>query len=101
MDDKDAVEAQMKHFSRKLRDNMQEEPPEIRRKVEENIWDLFHDEGGEPDPKLSITVELDEDGDWMAYDHYHAASAFADTPADALRELATVIELYEQEESGE
>lgn len=28
-------------FRRKVRDNTTEEPPEIRRRVNEQIWDLF------------------------------------------------------------
>jgi len=85
-------------FERKLRNQMQQEPPEVRRAVEENIWDLFHDSKDLKDPvRLSVTVKWsDQDDCFMALEHNRDASAFADSPADALRELATAIELYEE-----
>ena len=90
-------------FERKLRDQMQQEPPEVRRAVEENIWDLFHDSEDLKDPvRLSVTVKWsDQDDCFMALEHNRDASAFADSPADALRELATAIELYEEARSDD
>ena len=84
----------LRDFKQELLGEMREEPPEVRRKVEENIWDLFADEEDD-ELKLSVTVELDDEGDWMARESYYTASAFGDSPADALREMATVIELYQ------
>lgn len=87
-------------FERKILDGMSEEPPEVRRKVNDHIWDLFHDseEVFEDPPQLSITVEWsDEDEAFMALEHNRDASAFAQTPAQALREMATVIELLQDD----
>lgn len=79
-------------------DQMQEEPPEIRRKVEENIWDLFGDEEVfEDPPQFSVTIKWsDADDCYMAFEHNRDVSAFADNPADAMRELATAIELHQE-----
>lgn len=74
-------------FERKLRDNT----------IDEHIWDLFgDDEVFEDPPQLSVTVEWsEEDEAFVALEHNRDASTFAQTPAQALREMATVIELYE------
>jgi len=89
-------------FERKIRENTVDEPPELQRKINDHIWDLFGgNEVFDDPPELSVTVEWSEaDEDFMALEHNRDASAFADTPAQALRELATVIELYNEVEDG-
>ena len=88
-------------FQRKLMEEMQEEPPEITRRVNENIWNLF-DNNYEDPIEATITVKWsDQDDCFMALEHNRDASAFADSPADALRELATAIELYEEAQSDD
>lgn len=90
-------------FERNLMDEMREEPPEVRRAVDENIWSLFHDpEEFEDLVELSITVKWsEEDESFMALEHNRDASAFAQTPENALRELATVIELYQDSNASD
>lgn len=85
-------------FKRKIQENTAEEPPEVRRKIDEHIWDLFGDEEVfEDPPKLSVTIEWsDADDCYMAVEHNRDISAFADNPADAMRELATAIELHQE-----
>lgn len=85
-------------FKRKIQENTVEEPPEVRRKIDEHIWDLFGDkEVFEDPPKLSVTIEWsDADDCYMAFEHNRDISAFADNPADAMRELATAIELQRE-----
>jgi predicted RNase H-like HicB family nuclease len=85
-------------FKRKIQENTAEEPPEVRRKIDEHIWDLFGDEEVfEDPPKLSVTIEWsDIDDCYMAVEHNRDISAFADSPADAMRELATAIELRQE-----
>lgn len=93
----------IREFERELRDQMQQEPPEVTKAINENFWDLF----GDPEDvgnsvRLSVTVKWsDEDDCFVALEHNRNASAFADTPADAMRELATVIELYEEAQSDD
>jgi hypothetical protein len=85
-------------FRRKIRESTLEEPPEIQRKIDEHIWDLFGDEEVFKDPpEFSATVKWsDEENCYMAIEHNRDISAFADTPANAMRELATAIELRQQ-----
>lgn len=88
------IKARLRDFERRLMDEMSQEPPEISRRVNENIWDLFHDSD---EAELSVTVEWsEEDEAWMALEHNRDASAFANSPSNALRELATAIELYDE-----
>lgn len=61
-----------------------------------NRFGIFFHDFDDP-PELSITVEWSEDDEaFMALEHNQDANAFADTPAQALREMATVIELYNE-----
>lgn len=85
-------------FKRKIQENTVEEPPEVRRKIDEHIWDLFGDaEVFEDPPKFSATVEWsDADDCYMAMEHNRDVSAFGDTPAEAMRELATALELRQE-----
>lgn len=45
---------------------------------------------------LQITLQEDEDGDFCAQIDKFDMSAFASTPSDALRELATAMDMYDE-----